>query len=135
MDCLRSSTKSSGEPLDEIFFNVLRSSFEKKTLPKSCHRAVLSLLPKKGDLGLLKNSRPVAVLCSDYKILSRCLANRLKTVLGKLIHNDQPYCVPDRSIYDNLFLMCDLWDYAKVYGTEFGFLSLDQERAFIKYST
>ena len=33
---------------------------------------------KKGDLTLLKNSRPVAWLCMDYKLLSKVLANRLK---------------------------------------------------------
>ncbi|KAK2902533.1 hypothetical protein Q8A73_012279 [Channa argus] len=43
------------------------------SLPVSCQRAVLSLLPKKGDLALLKNWRPVALLCTDYKVLSRAL--------------------------------------------------------------
>lgn len=112
------------------FFNVLQESYEAKVLPKSCQRAVLSLIPKKGDLCLLKNWRPVAVLCSDYKILSKCLANRLKGVLDVLIQKDQTYCIPKRSIYDNLFLMRDTMDYAGIYNIDFGLLSLDQEKAF-----
>ncbi len=91
---------------------------------------MLSLIPKKGDLCLLKNWRPVAVLCSDYKILSKCLANRLKCVLDVLIHKDQTYCIPKRSIYDNLFLMRDIMDYAGMYKVDFGLLSLDQEKSF-----
>lgn len=67
------------------FFKVLQKSYKAEVLPKSCQRAVLSLIPKKGDLCLLKNWRPVAVLCSDYKILSKCLTNRLKGVLGVLV--------------------------------------------------
>ncbi len=36
-------------------------------LPVSCQRAVLTLLPKKGDLNLLKNWRPVALLTQNIK--------------------------------------------------------------------
>jgi len=112
------------------FFKVVQEIFKAEALPKSCQRAVLSLIPKKGDLCLLKNWRPVAVLCSDYKILSKCLANRLKGVLDVLVQKDQTYCVPKRSIYDNLFLMRDIMDYAGIYNVDFGLLSLDQEKAF-----
>ncbi|KAI4872000.1 hypothetical protein NFI96_008836 [Prochilodus magdalenae] len=116
--------------IGEDLFNVLQASLHGQMLPTSCKRAVLSLLPKKGDLCLLKNWRPVSLLCVDYKILSRCLANRLKGALDTLIHIDQSYCVPKRSIYDNLFLIRDMMDFAGLSGTEFGLLSLDQEKAF-----
>ena len=45
-----------------------------EVLQESCRRAVLSLLPKKGDLAVLKNWRPVALLCTDYKLFSKVLA-------------------------------------------------------------
>jgi len=61
---------------------VLMSSFEQCLLPTSCRRAVLTLLPKKGDLSHLKNWRPVALLCTEYKVLSRALSNRLKPYIG-----------------------------------------------------
>lgn len=102
-------------------FDVLLASFKAGVLPKSCQRAVLTILPKKGDLCLLKNWRPVSLLCADYKVLSRCIANRLKGVLQMILHEDQTYCVPKRSIYDNLFLLRDLIDYAKVSNSEFVF--------------
>ena len=86
--------------------------------------------PEKGDLALLKNWRLVALLCTDYKLLSKVLANRLKKVLDQVIHRDQSYCVPDRSIMDNLFLMRDLVDVCKLYSFDTGVFSLDQEKAF-----
>ncbi|KAJ3599285.1 hypothetical protein NHX12_033248 [Muraenolepis orangiensis] len=49
--------------LGHDLLDVLMESFGKGTLPASCRRAVISLLPKKGDLTLLKNWRPVALLC------------------------------------------------------------------------
>lgn len=45
---------------------VFNESFIKEQLPLSCRRAVLTLLPKKGDLRDIANWRPVALLCADY---------------------------------------------------------------------
>lgn len=87
--------------IGEDFYEVVLECFKNKVLPISCRRAVLSLLPKKGDLGLLKNWRPVSLLCLDHKISSKSIANRLKTCLNMLIHKDQTYCIPKRSIMDN----------------------------------
>ncbi|XP_064843632.1 uncharacterized protein LOC135555246 [Oncorhynchus masou masou] len=85
---------------------------------------------KKGDLALVKNWRPVALLCAEYKIVSKCLSNRLKEYLGVLIHKDQSYCVPDRSIVDNLFMIRDVLDICKLSDVNVGLLSLDQKKAF-----
>ncbi len=112
------------------YFEVVKDCIYKGILPKSCQRAVLALLPKKGDLTMLKNWRPVALLCVDYKILSKCIANRLNKVLCEIIHKDQSYCVKGRSITDNLHLMKDLIDYAQYNNHNIGILSLDQEKAF-----
>ncbi|KAL2078927.1 hypothetical protein ACEWY4_024671 [Coilia grayii] len=56
---------------------VLKDSIARGKLPLSCRRAVLTLLPKKGDLTDIRSWRPVSVLCSEYKLLSKVLANRL----------------------------------------------------------
>lgn len=111
-------------------WEVLQESSQIGLMPPSCRHAVLSLLPKKGDLALLKNWRPVALLCTDYKLLSKVLANRLKNFLDLIIHRDQSYCIPDRSIFDNLFLIRDLWDICKLCNIDAGLISLDQEKAF-----
>ena len=117
-----------GPDLHEVFLDCLKSGL----LPVSCRRAVLSLLPKKGDLALLKNWRPVALLCTDYKVLSRALSNRLKEHLAMLVHMDQTYCVPGRTIMDNIFLMRDVLNVCDAYDLDLGVVSLDQEKAFDK---
>ncbi|KAL7841914.1 hypothetical protein SRHO_G00256050 [Serrasalmus rhombeus] len=63
---------------------VLRVSVQEGKLPLSCRRAVLTLLPKKGDLTVLKNWRPVALLCTDCKLLSKALASRLGKVMEQV---------------------------------------------------
>lgn len=122
--------KSMWNIIGNDFYEVIQECFKEKSLPTSCQRAVLTLLPKKGDLSDLKNWRPVSVLTTDYKLMAKVLANRLKTVLGDLIHPDQSYCIPDRTIYDNIFMVRDILDYSKLNDVNVGFLFLDQEKAF-----
>ncbi|KAL7884585.1 hypothetical protein AOLI_G00073550 [Acnodon oligacanthus] len=64
---------------------VLQASFDANMLPQSCQHADLSLLPKKGDLCLLKNWQPVLLLCTDHKIRSRRVADRLKKELDSIV--------------------------------------------------
>lgn len=85
-------------------FEVLQECIQTGSLPKSCQRAILTLLPKKGDLTSLKNWRPVAILCTEYKLLSKCLANRLNKMLFKVIHKGQSYCIKK-----DVFLIIYIW--------------------------
>jgi len=117
--------------LKDDILDVFRLSQRKNEIPTSCRRAVLSLLPKKDDPGLLKNWRPVALLCTDYKILAKCLANRLKHFLEYVINDFQTYCVPKITIMDNLYLVRDVTNLANAGNEDLG-LSIDQEKAFDK---
>ena len=110
--------------------DVLRDSLVSGCLPLSCRRAVITLFPKKGDLQQLKNWRPVSLLCTDYKLLSKVLATRLGKVMAEVIHVDQSYCVPGRLITDNVMLIRDFLEVSGSLGVETGLISIDQEKAF-----
>ncbi|CAM2113112.1 unnamed protein product [Caretta caretta] len=61
----------------------------------------------------------------DYKIVAKAILLWLGSVLV-----DQTYTDPDRSIFDNLFLVRDLLELGRRNGLSFALLSLDQEKAF-----
>ncbi|CAM2106798.1 unnamed protein product [Caretta caretta] len=109
---------------------VWAESLQSGVLPLSCRRAVLALLPKKGDLRDLRNWRPVSLLSTDYKIVAKAISLRLGSVMADVVHPDQTYTVPGRSIFDNLFLVRDLLELGRRDGLSFALLSLDQEKAF-----
>ncbi|CAM5117260.1 unnamed protein product [Natator depressus] len=109
---------------------VWAESLQGGVLPLSCRRAVLALLPKKGDLRDLRNWRPLSLLSMDYKIVAKAISLRLGSVMADVIHPDQTYTVPGRSIFDNLFLVRDLLELGRRDGLSFALLSLDQEKAF-----
>ncbi|TWW54318.1 Transposon TX1 uncharacterized 149 kDa protein ORF 2, partial [Takifugu flavidus] len=83
-----------------------------------------------GNLQEIKNWRPVSLLCLDYRILSKALASRLREAMEQVIHRDQTYCVPGRSIGDNVHLIRDVLEVSRSLDVDTGLISLDQEKAF-----
>ena len=116
--------------LGQDLFSVLTHSINDGVFPVSCRRAVITLLPKKGDNGSLKNWRPVSLLCSDYKIFTKTMSLRLRPVMGSIIHHDQSCSVPNRHIHDNINLLRDSIYYANTSNTPLAIVALDQEKAF-----
>ena len=103
-------------------------------LPLTQRRGVISLLFKKGDRTQLQNWRPITLLNTDYKILTKALANRLKHTLPLLIHTDQTACIPGRTINDNLRLIQDAITYANETNIPLALISVDQLKAFDRVS-
>ena len=73
-----------------------------------------------------------SLLCEDYKILTKILANRLKYILPDIISTEQNWSIPNRTIFDNLFVIRDIITYTKQKNNHFYLLQIDQEKAFDK---
>ena len=67
---------------------MMMEVYESGEICSSMKKAVLSLIFKKGNKRDLNNYRPISTTSSDYKILVM-LANRMQTVLDKLISPEQ----------------------------------------------
>ncbi|CAM2114270.1 unnamed protein product [Caretta caretta] len=106
---------------------VWAKSLQSRVLPLSCTRAVLALLPKRGDLHDLRNRCPVSLLSMNYKIVVKAISLRLGSVLADMINPDQTYTILDHSIFDNLFLVRDLLELRCRDSLSFALLSLDQK--------
>lgn len=83
---------------------------------------------------MLNNWRPISLLNTDYKILSKALINRLKTLASRIISNSQSSAIPRRSIFDTLHLLRNVFDYCKERKFPCIAVSLDQAKAFDKVS-
>ena len=101
-----------------------------KCLPYSQTTSIVTLVYKKNDKQLLKNWRPISLLCCDYKILSKTIANRIKRVLDCLLSQRQTCSVPGRTIFQNLHFMRDAIFFCDVNKIKGYILSIDQEKAF-----
>ena len=92
---------------------------------------VITCIPK-GDKArdVIKNWRPITLLNVVYNIVSASIANRLKTVLPKLIDEDQTRFISGRYIGDNLRLIYDLIAYLNEKSMPGLLLNIDFEKAF-----
>ncbi|KAF5366092.1 hypothetical protein D9757_012703 [Collybiopsis confluens] len=87
---------------------------------------------KKGDRNKVENYRPITLLNTDYKILTKVLAIRLAKVCPDIIHRDQAGFMPGRQISEQTRLIRMIVEYAE-YAEHNGLLvALDQEKAYDK---
>jgi hypothetical protein len=115
-----------------LFINIANAQLAKPLSP-SQRLGIITLLPKKDtDRSLLSNWRPVSLLNTDYKIISKTLVNRLKRLANRFISNSQNSAVPGRSIYDTLHLLRNVFDYCKERDFPCLAVSIDQAKAFDK---
>eukprot|EP00061_Rhincodon_typus_P012225 g37827.t1 len=70
----------------------------------------------------------------DYKILSKVIANWVRSALGSVNHPDQICAVPGRTISESLMLLSDTMAYLQDRGMDTCFINLDQEKAFNRIS-
>ena len=116
--------------LGKDLLSVLNEAHLLGELSVSQRRGFITLVPKKGDLRLRKNWRPISLLNVDYKIASRAISARLLKVISSVISPDQSANVPGRFIGESVVLLQSVADYASLLNLPVAFISLDQEKAF-----
>jgi hypothetical protein len=116
--------------LKESFMDVVQNSFNSGDLPDTMRTSIITLIYKKKDRDDLRNYRSISLLCSDYKIIAKVLAERMKLVLPFIIHKDQTGFLKDRYIGKNISLIFDTQPYLyKTNKTGYAFLA-DWEKAY-----
>ena len=94
-------------------------------------RAIITLIPKDGDLTQLKSWRPISLICSDVKIVAKVLAMRLYPLMPRIISENQ-HCVNSKSIVHCNGKIRDIIYYANENRLTGALVNLDWEKAFDK---
>jgi hypothetical protein len=69
-------------------------------LTDSLRRGVVRLLPKVAGVPAAHQLRPITLLCTDYKLMTKMLVNRLLPLLPQVITSNQLCSVQGRSIFE-----------------------------------
>jgi ribonuclease HI len=88
-------------------------------------------LYKKNDKSDIANYRPISLLNTDYKIMTKALSIKLAKIAPSIIHPNQAGFIPGRQIYDQIWLSKLIIHLAEISETN-GALALDQEKAYDK---
>lgn len=92
----------------EDVVNAVLSFFNRGFLLKDLNRTFITLIPKIPVPNTFKDFRPIGLCNTVYKIISKCLVNRLQPIMDKIITPFQNGFVKGRSISDNLILASEL---------------------------
>jgi hypothetical protein len=87
---------------------------------------------KKNDRNEIANYRPIIILNSDYKIMTKVLTQRLGQVASTLLHKSQAGFVPGISISEQTKLIELMINYAEASEQNGVIFALDQEKAYDK---
>lgn len=121
--------------LGPLFKEMTKQSFNKKMLPDSLNESLITLIPKdEDDRTNMKKYRPISLLNTDYKIITKILTNRLKPHMDKLVHRDQQCAVANRNISNHTHFVRDYINFSSHKQSQTALLSLDQEKAFDRVS-
>ena len=114
-----------------FFYKAVNAYWRKQKLSVTLRQGIVSLLPKKDKpRNLISNWRPISLLSIFYKILSSCIAERIKSMLPFLIHADQKGFLPGRYIGESIRLLYDILFYTHNRNIPGQLLLLDFEKAF-----
>ncbi len=113
--------------LNELYIDIFRKGYLTNSMKKGMVKIIYK---RKGDKRDLKNYRPLSMLNTDYKILSKILANRLKIVVPNIITTNQTYAVIKRDITDVINNIRDIIWYMKEEKETGYIISVDLEKAF-----
>ena len=118
------------DSLGDSLVSVFNERFRLGILSDSQHEGLLRLIHKKDERNLAKNWRPISLLNTDYKLASKVITERLKTVMSSIVHQDQTCSVPGRSVFSNLQLVRDVLDMIDKTNETGILVTLNDEKAF-----
>nr|GEY22592.1 RNA-directed DNA polymerase, eukaryota, reverse transcriptase zinc-binding domain protein [Tanacetum cinerariifolium] len=87
--------------------------FHQGPFPKGANSSFIILIPKTPNGNMVKDYRPISLIGSMYKIISKILANHLVVVLGDLVNEIQSAFVADKQILNGPFILNELVQWYK----------------------
>ena len=114
-------------------FDLYNQTFKDGIMHETAREDILNLIPKKGkDARILKNLRTITLINVDYKIVEKCIAKHLQSVLPSIIHDDQTGFMSDRRMAVNVRRVLDIMNFCDKENKQAFILNIDFLKAFDK---
>lgn len=116
--------------LKENVFQMFLEFYSNARLPKCLSSNFLTLVPKMSSPQGLGDFRPISLLGSLYKLLSKVLAARLAKVIDSIISHNQSAFIKRRHIADEVVELNELIDLARKRGRRRVIFKVDFEKGY-----
>nr|GFB17936.1 RNA-directed DNA polymerase, eukaryota, reverse transcriptase zinc-binding domain protein [Tanacetum cinerariifolium] len=95
-----------------------------------CNSSFVALIPKVMDAKFVNDFRPISLIRSVYKVVTKVLANRLAPVIADLIFETQSAFIAGRQILDGLFILDEILHWCKRNNKKAMFFKVDFDKAY-----
>ncbi|KAJ0641962.1 putative RNA-directed DNA polymerase [Helianthus annuus] len=118
------------DTLEGDFMGLFQHFYMAEQLNSGCMSSFLALIPKRSDPGGLHEYRPISLIGCLNKVVSKVLVNRLKSVISKLVSEEQTGFLAGRSILDGVIILNEVIPWLKKKKQEGMILKVDIEKAY-----
>lgn len=115
-----------GNELTEMYNELLTT----QALPKQFTEGLIVLIPKKPNSKRIQDFRPLTLLNADFKILTRILNSRMKSLLKNVIGTYQTSAIHGRSMLDTLCEYRDIINLTWISKSSLSLVFIDFDKAF-----
>nr|GEV24117.1 RNA-directed DNA polymerase, eukaryota, reverse transcriptase zinc-binding domain protein [Tanacetum cinerariifolium] len=136
--------KLSPDQQSDLEINITRSEIKKANdvveavhaffnhgkFPKGTNSSFITLIPKNQEVKTTKDFRPITLIRSVYKIITKILANRMVVVLEDLVNEVQSAFVLKRQILDGPFISNELYQWCTKKKKQTMIFKVDFEKAY-----
>nr|GEY51888.1 RNA-directed DNA polymerase, eukaryota, reverse transcriptase zinc-binding domain protein [Tanacetum cinerariifolium] len=116
--------------IDQDVVDAILLFFSPGSFPHGCNSSFLALIPKTQDAKLVKYFRPISLIDSMYKIITKILANQLSLVISDLVSDVQSAFLSNRQILDGPFIFNELLSWCKYKKYKAMIFKVDFEKTF-----
>ena len=117
--------------IGQFTLHSLNFGYRTGSLSITQKQGIITCIPKPNKPRInFKNWRPISLLNITYKLASAVISNRFKTVLDKVIHENQKGFIAGRFLGENVRLIYDVLFESKKQNIPGLLLSIDFEKAF-----
>ncbi|KAJ0535599.1 putative RNA-directed DNA polymerase [Helianthus annuus] len=116
--------------LKPMLMAVMEDFYATGEISRGCNASFITLVPKKDDPQGFSDFRPISLLGSVYKILSKVLTTRLKKVMNQLIAPTQSAFVGGRNILDGPLIVSETVSWVKKKKGKLLIFKVDFEKAY-----
>nr|GEU63412.1 RNA-directed DNA polymerase, eukaryota [Tanacetum cinerariifolium] len=95
------------------FCEAVEWFFDHSSFSRGCNSSFIALILKNQDPMFVNDYRPISLIVSLYKVVTKILANRLSSVIPGLISDVQTTFLPNRQILDGPFIINELLSWCK----------------------
>lgn len=113
-------------------WQVVEATRNSRALLSEINNTFFTLIPKKNESMEPGDFRPISLCNTIYKILSKCLANRLKTLLSRIISEEQMGFVPNKLILDGIIIAQEIVHTAQITKEPSMLMKIDIQKAYDK---